>query len=390
MNPTFLKFLSVIAAATMVSTLSACNSPKPLPPSAASPASPGNVIAAAPSPPSARPAIDVAKYRPNEVGLIPVLMYHAIGAAAYNGTRYDRNGLNIAPETFRRHLKLMYEAGWYPVNMRDVLTPHLDVPAGKIPVVLTFDDARGTQLHYQADGTMDPDCAVAIMEAFHAEHPDWPLRGSFYLLPKSKWNPVPFYQQGTEKRKLQYLEQQGYELANHSTSHERMDRMSAARLAWEMAECVRYVHERVPNASMDTMALPMGYVPRSMALLDVLLAGKDKNTTFHNLCILRAWGGPTYAFTDKRYSPYKVTRIGVSPGYLEGYVRRMKRGTEDAPFISDGDPGTVTVPKSREKYLDRNRLQGAQVLVYDDLPKKPAKKPGTKGSPGTGRSKQTK
>ncbi len=49
-------------------------------------------------------------------------MYHAIGGPARKGVRYDTQGLNIAPETFRKQLDLMYAAHWHPVNMRDVLT----------------------------------------------------------------------------------------------------------------------------------------------------------------------------------------------------------------------------------------------------------------------------
>lgn len=321
-----------------------------------------------------KPAIDLLKVRPNELGKIPVLMYHDIGADADEGPRYDRHGLNIPPDTFRKQLELMYAAGWYPVNMRDALTPRMDVPAGKIPVVLTFDDARGTQIHYKRDGSMDPNCAVAIMEQFHAEHPDWPLKASFYLLPKSKWNPVPFYQPGRETKKLQYLAKQGYELANHSTSHRRMDRMDAHLLAWEMAECARYVKKRAPGATMDTMALPMGYVPRTRALLGVLLRGMDGGTSYENRCILRAWGGATPSPADKKFDRMDILRIGSEPGYIEGWIKIMKRGQSVKPFISDGDPDTVTVPKSAEKNLDKPRLAGLKVVVWDDTPPKKVKK----------------
>jgi peptidoglycan/xylan/chitin deacetylase (PgdA/CDA1 family) len=333
---------------------------------------------AAPAVP-AKPAIDVMAVRPNELGRFPVVMYHAIGAHASNGTRYDRHGLNISPDTFRKHLQLMYDAGWYPVNMREALTARFDVPAGKIPVVLTFDDARGTQLSYRKDGTMDPDCAVAIMEEFNATHPDWPLKGSFYVLPYSKWNPVPFYQPGKETKKLQYLVSKGFELANHSTTHRRMDKMNAQTLAWEMAECIRYVKNRVPEATMDTMALPMGYVPRTDALLDVVLHGQDGKTDYQNLCILRAWGGPTLPPAHKHYDKRDILRIGVEPGYLEGWIKRLRRGGGEQPFISDGDPNFVTVPKSWAKYLGRDNLGEAIAYVYDDMPAKKVKT-ATKGA----------
>ena len=87
------------------------------------------------------PPAQMAALHVDESGHIPILMYHSIGAPAHHGVRYDSQGLNIAPQTFRHQLDLLYAAHCYPVNMRDILTPHLNVPAGKTPVVITFDDA---------------------------------------------------------------------------------------------------------------------------------------------------------------------------------------------------------------------------------------------------------
>src|SRR2546423_355133 len=91
---------------------------------------------------------------PNELGCIPILEYHSIGGEAEfnDGVRYDKHGLNIAPETLERQLERMYAAGWYPVNMRDILTARIRVPRGRIPVVLTFDDARPSQFRYLPNG----------------------------------------------------------------------------------------------------------------------------------------------------------------------------------------------------------------------------------------------
>ena len=50
------------------------------------------------------------------------------------------------------------------------------------PVILTFDDALRGQFNYTADGKIDPDCAVGILDDFHAQHPDWPLKGTFFVL----------------------------------------------------------------------------------------------------------------------------------------------------------------------------------------------------------------
>jgi len=321
------------------------------------------------------PPAKLAALHADEMGRIPILMYHAVGGPSFHGKKYDRNGLNISPETFRKHLALMYAAHWYPVNMRDVLTARMGVPAGKTPVVITFDDARGTQFHYLPNGTIDPNCAVGILEAFHKQHPDWPLRATFYVLPKSAWNPVPFWQPGLERRKLNFLVAQGYELADHSTTHHMMTHMTARMLTWEMAECAKYVKARAPGATMDTMALPGGAAPKNHALWNDLLKGTLGKVSYHNRCILMAWGGPSRAWVDKKFDPDKVTRIGAGPGWVERALKQMTTG-HIREYVSDGNPDTVAVPRADARDVNPRRLEGAKLVIYDTgktlLPKAPA------------------
>ena len=341
-------------------------------PSATAGATAGSAACRPPAPPAralrpALPPAQLAALRADESGRIPILMYHSIGAPAHRGGRYDAEGLNIATATFRKHLNLMYAAHWYPVNMRDVLSARLSVPAGKTPVVLTFDDARGSQFHYLADGTVDPGCAVGILEEFHKRHADWPLKGTFYVLPKSAWNPVPFWQPHSETKKLRALVADGFEVANHSTTHRMMTRLSGTELTWEMAECQRYVQDRAPGATMDTMALPGGAAPKDHALWSTLLHGRLGRIVYRNRCILMAWGGPSRSWADKKFDPDRVARIGVGPGWAERAIKALST-RRIPPYVSDGNPDTVAVPRSEAKFLDLHRLGGARLVVYNDPP----------------------
>ena len=327
--------------------------------------------------PAATPVVPVVDYKAlkvNELGRIPVLMYHAIGGPSVGGgPRYDKLGLNIRPETFQKQLEMMRAAGWYPINMRDALTPRIDAPAGKIPVVLTFDDARGSQFHFLKDGSLDRTCAVAIMEKFHTEHPDWPMRATFYVMGQSKWNPVPFYQPATEAKKLQYLVQHGYEVGNHSTSHRSFRTLSPDTLTWEMAECARYVRERAPEATMDTLALPYGSQPKKKAQWGALLKGTQGGTSYENRCILLAWGDPSYPPAHKKFDRMQITRMGSEPGFIEDWIKNLKPGREVSPYISDGDPNTLAIPRSAEPQLNRASLSGVRLVTWDDIPPSKAK-----------------
>ena len=303
--------------------------------------------------------------QPNELGFIPVVMYHAIGGPAARRGKgpYDLAGLNISPQTFRRHLTMMRDAGWYPMNLRDILDPRMRVPAGKTPVVLTFDDGRPSQFRFLQDGSVDPDCAVGILERFHREHTDWPLRGTFYIMPSG---PVPFGSERQAAAKLRYLLERGFEIGNHSTTHRMFAGLSAEGIRKEVAGCVKWVRTVAPAATMDTLALPGGSVPRNAEAMQAAVRGEWQGVRYENRAVVRAWGGPTLPPAHRRFSSTAVTRIGVEPGHLESWIARMRPGTPDAPYVSDGDPDCVTVPESWLPRLDRNRTAGLRIATWRD------------------------
>ena len=77
-----------------------------------------------------------------------------------------------------------------PVNVSDYVTRKIDIPAGKKPAVMTFDDGSETQLQLSADGVVDPDTAVGIMLDFAEAHPDFRPAGTFYVN-RDPFGPAP-------------------------------------------------------------------------------------------------------------------------------------------------------------------------------------------------------
>ncbi|MDX1931964.1 MAG: polysaccharide deacetylase family protein [Capsulimonadales bacterium] len=301
--------------------------------------------------------------QPNELGRVPILMYHSVGE--YN-TAYDRHGLNITPSLFRKHMDLLYRNGFYPVNLRDLTNPRLAIPKGKTPVVLTFDDARGSQFRYK-NGRIDPDCVVGILDAMHKKHGDaWPQRAVFFVLPKSRYNPVPFHQEGKEQAKVKYLVDAGYEIANHSTSHRPFSRLNAKELAWEVTHCQQYFRKIDPRVTIDTMAVPYGIFPKTPALRDILTANGNR-------LVCMAWGDASYAPLDKRFDRKSVMRVGSEPGNIERWIQvlvaaRRKPGSSLAPYVSDGDTTTLTLPASRMKFVNRPETNGMRLVTFADAP----------------------
>ena len=108
--------------------------------------------------PSAAPSADPAAVKANELGVVPVLMYHQF-VAQPKGV-YDQT-----PAQLKAELTRLYRQGYRTVTADAFVTGEIDVPAGKSPMVLTFDDATVSQYGELPNGSVDPKSALGILLA---------------------------------------------------------------------------------------------------------------------------------------------------------------------------------------------------------------------------------
>src|SRR5688500_6562394 len=85
---------------------------------------------------------------PNELGRIPILLYHEFGETEARWRR-ERG-------RFRADLELLYSRGYRPVGIGELLDRSIDLPRGLSPVVITLDDGGPSQFRYveRADGSL--------------------------------------------------------------------------------------------------------------------------------------------------------------------------------------------------------------------------------------------
>ena len=304
------------------------------------------VLPAKPTPP-APPQIDYAKVRPNELGRIPVVMYHEIG-----GKIPKRDvGLVRSVADFEKDLDLLYAAGFRPVNMGDVMAGKIDVPAGMSPVVLTFDDARETQFRLlETDKSLkvDPTCAVGVLQAFNKKHADWGLKATFFVLPKSKATLDAFGQYGLGDQKLQYLLDKGFEIGNHTVLHHSAAHMTPEQLQAEIGGANNLLLASVPKAKISVVALPMGVYPRNKADWKYLISGSFEGKTYSYDGAMAAAFRPVPSPFNKQFNPLHMERISPmdkDPNGLRNWIVKLSAGSGNR-FVSDGDPRTVSYPKS--------------------------------------------
>ncbi|MDD5593880.1 MAG: polysaccharide deacetylase family protein [Candidatus Margulisbacteria bacterium] len=189
----------------------------------------------------------------------PVLEYHLIGRPE---GRWQRT-----PENFKKDVEWLYANNYYPMNLRDILDGFGGVPAGKKPVIITFDDSTGGQFRYLPDGELDPDSAAGVLKRFHDQHPDWPLRATFFVLIETN-DPEHnlFGQPDLAARKLRQLAEWGMEIGAHTYSHDRLDKISAAAarrsIGRELATLTKFVSRETVSLS-----LPEGKYPKDLSVL---------------------------------------------------------------------------------------------------------------------------
>lgn len=124
---------------------------------------------------------------------------------------------------------------------------------------------------------------------------------------------------------------------------------------------------------MDTFCVPYGAYPKDKSTWPVIL--NDPQGKYKNLVAFKAWGDESYAPLDKRFDPKIVDRIGVDPGYFERVFARLEKSGK--LYVSDGNPTTVSVPRTWEAFVAQNRLGGSTLVLYG-----PAAKPkSTKKTP---------
>ncbi len=298
---------------------------------------------------SVLPIEQLKKLHADETGVVPILEYHDISL------KESRWGRSIT--AFRADLDRLYKENYRPITFAEYLDNKITTEAGKSPVILTFDDARESQFRILPDGSIDPNCAVGIMEAFHKSHSDFPAKAVFYVLPLSGFGQPPLI-----AKKMQMLLDMGYELGNHTITHTALRKLSDEEVQKEIAGCADMVLKMAPKARMDTIALPLGSAPKNRELLS---NGEYNGVKYHNRAALLVGSNPALSPIALKFDPMRLPRIQAieGPMGITDWLNSLKRHPERR-YVSDGIPGTISFPKTQSAKVDTSRMTGLTVTSY--------------------------
>jgi hypothetical protein len=305
----------------------------------------------------------LAQDKPNELGQIMVLMYHTID---HSGGDYS-----TTPDELRSDLQWLYDHDFYVIPIHDYVTNSIKAPAGKRPVVLTFDDGSMSQFNYIVDAngnkTIDPDCAIGILEDFFTKHPDFGRGGLFSILPLAPFAwPDGEPQVPYEKEKVQFLLDHGYEIGDHTVDHVDLRNLSNDEIKDELSSAVDMMRKFDSRSQEEIIAVPFGEYPEHGDT--TLFKGFDLNGHHYGfLGALMVGANPSESPVDKDFDPYWIARIRGSRDQIDKWFSFVEENP-GIMYVSDGNPDTITVPNelvpSLSGKLDETKLDGKTLIRY--------------------------
>lgn len=279
----------------------------------------------------------------DELGSIPVLMYHQL-------LPNPRGVYDQTPAQFRAELVKLYAAGFRTITAADLVTGRIAVPAGRSPMVLTFDDSTTSQYAELPDGRVDPRSAVGILLDVARRYGEAKPVATFYV------NASPF---AGKDRYLASLAELGMEIGAHTANHVNLKQLDSAEVQRELVQGLQVIERAAPGTRVLTMALPFGARPKAPVLA---YHGAFGGRVYDFAGVMLVGSGPAKSPFRVGFDAYGVPRIrsGLRTGdqaFTSTYwLPRLRNGA----YVSDGDPATISFPRAKSALLNPRFASGAR------------------------------
>ncbi|TMR98167.1 polysaccharide deacetylase family protein [Nonomuraea basaltis] len=289
----------------------------------------------------------------NELGLVPVMMYHRI-------VTKPLASIDRTPDQLRKELERLAERGYVPITAREFATGDIQVPAGKFPVVLTFDDGHPSHFALGVDGNPVPGTAVAVIQEVAGKYPSFRPVATFWI------NKEPFglRDHASQATAVRWLVDHGHEVANHTWGHRNLRALKRKKVHEQIVRLERLL-EKLGVPSSRTMALPYGTLPRGKK---AARTGSWDGTRYDFAGVFLAGAEPSVSPYAKNFDRGAIQRIQsngkrgecrtwCSQHWLEWLDRHPGER-----YVSDGDPARISIPEELRGNIGAKR--GLQVIAY--------------------------
>lgn len=292
-------------------------------------------------------------FKPNEMGEIMIIMYHDLIENDEEEGPYSRTYANFEKDMLR-----LLKSGYQPITMRDLVSGNIDLPMGVSPVVITFDDGHASDIAFEEDGSLSRKSAVGILEALGKDYPKFKPTATFYLN-----GPQAFGDWEYDPKKIKFLLDRGYEIANHTSNHENLSEISLDEAKEEIISQAKRL-ENYTHSKSFSFALPFG---EKFENYDSTIKSGWLGD-YEMLSSVNVGWSPVVSVYSKDFNPLNLNRItcGSDEFELDYWLDYM----EDNPdrYVSDGLRGTLTIPEARYEEVDQDKVKNLhmRVVLYNE------------------------
>ena len=304
----------------------------------------------------------------NELGKVPIMMYHGIknisdSETDYIGGNVDKDGYTRTAESFKEDLEFYYQKGYRMVKLSDYINGNIDVPYGKSPIILTFDDGNANNILVKGldeDGNIiiDENSAVGILESFKKKYPDYNVTAIFFITNNL------FNQPEYNDKIINWLVDNGYEVGNHTKGHNNFSNISTE----ETEEVVGYMYDKlesiIGNKYSKIVALPFGSpYNKTHANYSHIINGTYNGKNYQTEAALRVGWEPEVSPFDKNFDKTFLKRCRAYDNNGKDFdIEMVFNNLEKNRYISDGNIETITTSITNQSLI--NDSTDKQIVLY--------------------------
>lgn len=299
----------------------------------------------------------------NELGRVPVMMYHGIvnkksSETSYTGGNVDKDGYNRTVEAFKEDLEFYYQNGYRMIRAIDYVNGIIDVPYGKSPIVLTFDDGNTNNIKVNGvtlDGEIiiDENSAVGVLESFKKKYPDFNVTATFFV------NGSLFQQSEYNEKILKWLVENGYDIGNHTKTHVNFSNASTNESEEEVGFVYNKLDAIIPDKYVKLVALPFGSpYKKTHANFSHIINSNYNGINYETVSTFRVGWMPDYSPFSKDFDKEFIMRVrAYDNNGVDFDIEASFRILEKNRYVSDGNADTIVIKESDASYLNDTNLK---------------------------------
>lgn len=299
----------------------------------------------------------------NELGRVPVMMYHGIvnkksSETSYTGGNVDKDGYNRTVEAFKEDLEFYYQNGYRMIRAIDYVNGIIDVPYGKSPIVLTFDDGSANNIKVNGvtlDGEIiiDENSAVGVLESFKKKYPDFNVTATFFV------NGSLFQQSEYNEKILKWLVENGYDIGNHTKTHVNFSDASTKESEEEVGFVYNKLDSIIPDKYVKLVALPFGSpYKKTHANFSHIINSNYNGINYETVSTFRVGWMPDYSPFSKDFDKEFIMRVrAYDNNGVDFDIDASFRILEKNRYVSDGNADTIVIKESDASYINDTNLK---------------------------------